>query len=175
MGVKSLEVATIIGDVQVDHAIATLVLAFTTDPVARWMYDDPHQYLLHLPRLFRTRGTRSFEPRAAQRTNEGMGVAIWLPPGAHGDDRPLESGYCGNLCSGEAIRSHRRLRTDGILPANRAPLVLIAHWGRSIASQQWMRCGTAAALPSSMRPRAPPRIPLVFEPAKHHALPEAWL
>ena len=54
MGVKPLEVATIAGDAQVDHAISRLVLSFVTDPIARWMYDDPHQYLLHVPRLFRT-------------------------------------------------------------------------------------------------------------------------
>ncbi len=51
MGVKLQRVATITGGAEVDHAIATLVLAFATDPVARWMYADPHQYLLHVPRL----------------------------------------------------------------------------------------------------------------------------
>jgi hypothetical protein len=40
---------------EVDRAIANLVLAFGTDPVARWMYDDPHDHLLHIPRLFRAR------------------------------------------------------------------------------------------------------------------------
>jgi hypothetical protein len=40
---KPLEVTTIPGDVQVDHAIAMLVVAFVADPVARWMYDDPRQ------------------------------------------------------------------------------------------------------------------------------------
>jgi len=44
MGMTHPGVATIGGDAEVDHAIATLVLAFVTDPVARWMYDDPHQY-----------------------------------------------------------------------------------------------------------------------------------
>jgi ribosomal protein S18 acetylase RimI-like enzyme len=53
------------------------------------MYDDPHQYLLHIPRLFRALGTNSFEGGAAQRTDDGLGVALWLPPGAHGDDGPL--------------------------------------------------------------------------------------
>jgi len=82
-------VATIGGDAEVDHAIATLVLAFVTDPVARWMYDDPHQYLLHIPRLFRALGKNSFEGGAAQRTTDGLGVALWLSPGVHGDDGPL--------------------------------------------------------------------------------------
>jgi len=64
-------VETIAGDAEVDHAIATLVLAFVTDPVARWMYDNPHQYLLHIPRLFRALGKNSFEGGAAQRTKDG--------------------------------------------------------------------------------------------------------
>ena len=84
-------VATIAGDAQVDHAIATLVLAFVTDPVARWMYGNPHQYLLHIPRLFRALGTSSFAAGAAQRTSDGLGVALWLPPGVHGEDGPLEA------------------------------------------------------------------------------------
>src|SRR6202521_2972703 len=91
MDTKAQRVATIAGDAEVDHAIATLVLAFGTDPVARWMYDDPHQYLLHIPRLFRALGTSSFAAGAAQRTNDGLGVALWLPPGVHGDDGRLEA------------------------------------------------------------------------------------
>ena len=83
-------VATIGCDAEVDHAIATLVLALVTDPVARWMYDVPDRYLLHIPRLFRALGKPSFEGGAAQRTNDGLGVALWLPPGVHGDDGPLE-------------------------------------------------------------------------------------
>jgi hypothetical protein len=42
MGMNLPRVATIAGDAEIEHAIATLVLAFATDPVARWMYDDPH-------------------------------------------------------------------------------------------------------------------------------------
>jgi hypothetical protein len=89
MNMKPPRVATIAGDVEFDRGIATLVLAFGTDPVARWMYDDPHQYLLHIPRLFRALGTNSFEGGAAQRTDDGLGVALWLLPGVHGDDGPL--------------------------------------------------------------------------------------
>ena len=90
-------VETIAGDAEVDHAIATLVLAFVTDPVARWMYDNPHLYLLHIPRLFRALGKNSFEGGAAQRTKDGLGVALWLPPGVHGDDGPLEAVIAGSI------------------------------------------------------------------------------
>ena len=91
MSMKPPGVATITDEVEVDRAIATLVLAFVTDPVARWMYDDPHQYLLHISRLFRALGTSSFEEGAAQRTVDGLRVALWLPPGIHSDDGPLEA------------------------------------------------------------------------------------
>ena len=97
MGIKSLEVATMASESQVDHAIATLVLAFVTDPVARWMYDDPHEYLLHIPRLFRALGTSSFEAGAAQRTSDGLGVALWLPPGIHGEDGPVEAAIAESI------------------------------------------------------------------------------
>jgi GNAT superfamily N-acetyltransferase len=88
---KPASVATIAGDAEIDHAIATLVLAFGTDPVPRWMYDDPHQYLRHMPQLFQALGASSFETRAAQRTSDGLGVALWLPPGVHSDDGPLQA------------------------------------------------------------------------------------
>ena len=91
MDTKPPSVATIAGDAEINHAIATLVLAFCTDPIARWMYDDPHQYLTHIPRLFQALGTNSFKAGAAQRTGDGLGVALWLPPGVHGDDGPLEA------------------------------------------------------------------------------------
>jgi ribosomal protein S18 acetylase RimI-like enzyme len=100
MDTKPAFVATIAGDAEVDHAIATLVLAFGTDPVARWMYDGPNQYLRHIPRLFRALGTSSFEAGAAQRTSDGLGVALWLPPGIHGDDGPLEA-IIGESIAGE--------------------------------------------------------------------------
>src|SRR5882724_10851238 len=93
----SSAVETIAGACEVDRAIAKLVLAFGTDPVARWMYDNPHQYLLHIPRLFRALGTSSFEAGAAQRTSDGLGVALWLPPGVHGDDEPLEAVIAGSI------------------------------------------------------------------------------
>jgi ribosomal protein S18 acetylase RimI-like enzyme len=101
MGMTSLGVATIGADAQVDHAIATLVLAFSTDPVARWMYDDPDQYLSHIPRLFRALATSSFATGAAERTTDGLGIAIWLPPGVHGDDGPLEAVIAATIVGGK--------------------------------------------------------------------------
>lgn len=84
-------VSTIAGDAEIDRAIATLVLAFSTDPLARWIYDGAHQYLQHIPQLFRALGTASFESRAAHRSDDGLGVAVWLPPDVHAEEAPLQA------------------------------------------------------------------------------------
>jgi GNAT superfamily N-acetyltransferase len=91
MDIEAPRPATIAGDAEINQAIVTLVLAFSTDPVARWMYREPDQYLLHIPRLFRALGASSFEAGAAQRSGDGLGVALWLPPGVAVDDGPLEA------------------------------------------------------------------------------------
>jgi GNAT superfamily N-acetyltransferase len=88
---ESTSIVTIAGEAEADRAIATLALAFCTDPVARWMYDDPQRYLLHVPKLFQALGRSSFTAGTAHRTSDDAGVALWLPPGVHGDDEPLES------------------------------------------------------------------------------------
>jgi hypothetical protein len=118
MDMKPERVATIAGDAEVNHAIATLVLAFGTDPVARWMYDDPHQYLLHIPRLFHALGTRSFEAGAAQRSGDGFAVALWLPPGVHSDDGPV----CTENSNPDVMMvkpAEDRVRTNDSHPLNR--------------------------------------------------------
>jgi hypothetical protein len=117
MDIKPSRVTAIAGDDEVDHAIATLALAFGADPVARWMYEDPHQYLTHIPRLFRPLETSSFDAGAAQRTNNGLGVALWLPPGVHGDDGPLEALLSTAWLRRSKPKSHR-LRANGTLSAS---------------------------------------------------------
>jgi GNAT superfamily N-acetyltransferase len=91
MGMKRPKVVTVTDDADVDRAIATLVLAFSADPVARWIYNEPDHYLRHVPRLFRALGTGSFGAGTTQRSSDGLGVALWLPPGVHAEDEPIEA------------------------------------------------------------------------------------
>jgi len=141
MDTKPVSVATIAGDAEVHHATATLVLAFGTDPVARWMYDDPHQYLLHIPRLFRALGTNSFEAGGAHRTGDGLGVALWLPPGVHADNEPLQ-GVIAESIAGEkqADVSAAFERTEDYRPAE-------PHWYLSLIGVEALHrdkgCGAA--------------------------------
>jgi GNAT superfamily N-acetyltransferase len=134
-------VATIAGVSEVDRAIAKLVLAFATDPVARWMYDDPHQYLLHIPRLFRALGTSSFEAGTAQCTSDGLGVALWLPPGVRGDDGPLETVIAESIADGQQAEVGSVFeRTEHYRPAE-------PHWYLSLIGVEALHrnkgCGAA--------------------------------
>ena len=145
---KPSRVTAIAGDAEVDHAIATLVLAFSADPVARWMYEDPHQYLLHIPRLFRALGTSSFDAGAAQRTNNGLGVALWLPPGIDGDDGPLEAVIADSMVEKKQAEVATVFeRTEHYRPAE-------PHWYLSLIGVEALHrnkgCG-AALLQSGLR------------------------
>ena len=72
------------GDEQA-RAFATLVSAFTDDPVERWLYPEPQQYLTHFPEFLRAFGGKAFEERTVWRLGEFSAVALWLPPGAEPD------------------------------------------------------------------------------------------
>ncbi len=72
-----------------DQTIATVVLAFTADPMARWSYPDPHQYLKYFPDLVRAVGGKAFEHGAAYYVDGFPGAALWLPPDVHPQEDEL--------------------------------------------------------------------------------------
>jgi hypothetical protein len=48
-----------------DQAVSTVVLAFSADPAARWLYPDPHQYLRNFPGFVRAFAGKSLEYNSA--------------------------------------------------------------------------------------------------------------
>lgn len=64
-----------------DSAVAVIVLAFASDPVVRWAYPDPHDYLSHFPDFVRAFGGNAFEHGAGYCAEGFAGAALWLPPG----------------------------------------------------------------------------------------------
>ena len=68
------------------RAINTIVLAFSTDPVARWIWPDPHKYFNVMPAFTRAFAGGAFGHRSALRSEDYTGVALWLPPGGHPDE-----------------------------------------------------------------------------------------
>ena len=63
-----------------DSALATMLLAFAEDPMARWAYPDPAAYLAHFPALVRGLGGKAFDHGSAHQIDDFAGAALWLPP-----------------------------------------------------------------------------------------------
>ena len=74
-----------------DQVVAAVVLAFGSDPVARWVYPDPHQFLSSFPDIVRAFGGKALEHGTAHYVDGFIGVALWLPPGVHSDEDRLIS------------------------------------------------------------------------------------
>ena len=66
-----------------EQAVAVIVLAFAADPVARWAYPDPHEYVRHYPDLVRAFGGNAFGHGTGYYVDGFAGAALWLPPGVH--------------------------------------------------------------------------------------------
>ncbi len=72
-----------------ERAIAVQTLAFSADPVMRFLYPDPHAYLEHSPPFAEAFGGRAFEHGTAYEAGGFGGVAFWLPVGVEPDTAAL--------------------------------------------------------------------------------------
>jgi ribosomal protein S18 acetylase RimI-like enzyme len=69
-------------------AVDTIMLAFSADPMARWCWPDPHQYVEIMPGFTRAFASAGFA-RGAFYSGCHIGAALWLPPGAEPDDATM--------------------------------------------------------------------------------------
>jgi ribosomal protein S18 acetylase RimI-like enzyme len=72
-----------------ERAVGVIVLAFSNDPVARWVNPDPLQYLTHFPAGVRAFGGRAFDHGTGHHLSGFAGAALWLPPGVLPDEDAL--------------------------------------------------------------------------------------
>jgi ribosomal protein S18 acetylase RimI-like enzyme len=66
-------------------AIATLVVAFAADPIFRWLWPEPGEYLTHFPALAEAFGGAAFGEGTAWRLGDFHGAALWMAPGVEPD------------------------------------------------------------------------------------------
>jgi ribosomal protein S18 acetylase RimI-like enzyme len=64
---------------------ATIVSAFISDPVERWLWREARQYLSHFPAFVCAFGATAFEADAVWTLEDYAAVALWIPPGAEPD------------------------------------------------------------------------------------------
>ncbi len=74
-----------------DHPrfVQTLVLAFANDPVVRWLFPSPDQYLRWFPELVGAFAAVSYRQRTAWQIADCAGAMIWLGPGSEPDEAAL--------------------------------------------------------------------------------------
>ncbi len=89
MAGPSIEIRSATED-ETPEAVAAIVAAFITDPIARFALPSPNAYLRGMPPIARAVGGRSFERSTAYVSADFCGAALWLPPGVHPDDEALE-------------------------------------------------------------------------------------
>ncbi len=73
------------------HGVATLTLAFSSDPVVRWAWPDSERYLSHWPPFVDAFGGKAFEEGTAYGPEDHVAVALWLAPGVEPDGEALMS------------------------------------------------------------------------------------
>ncbi len=69
-----------------DNVISSLVLAFAMDPMIRWFYKTPTQFLGHFPDFIRIYGGKGFDAEGVHYVGDFTGTAVWLPPGVQPDE-----------------------------------------------------------------------------------------
>jgi ribosomal protein S18 acetylase RimI-like enzyme len=69
--------------------IATMSLAFSTDPAVRWMYPAPENYLDYFPQFVSAFGGRASECGTAHFIGDVQAAALWLPPSIQSDEDAL--------------------------------------------------------------------------------------
>jgi GNAT superfamily N-acetyltransferase len=79
------------GAIDEADAIETIVRAFAADPVARWVWPDPEEYMAAMPSFSRAFAGGAFLHGSAYCSEDYVGVALWLPPDAHADSEALDA------------------------------------------------------------------------------------
>lgn len=74
-----------VGKADEAKAIATVALAFASDPMMRWSFDDPALYFEVAENFIRAFGGRAFAHGTADVAGNFGAVALWLPPNVEPD------------------------------------------------------------------------------------------
>jgi ribosomal protein S18 acetylase RimI-like enzyme len=72
-------------------ALGCITLAFAADPIFRYFWKRPADYLQYAPPLMMAMGERGFEHGTVTATEDFDAVAMWLPPGVEADPDTLRS------------------------------------------------------------------------------------
>ncbi len=80
---------------EMPQTVATIVAAFITDPVGRFAWPSPHEYLRAAPLGTREWAGASLEHGTAYVSADFCAAALWLSPGVHPNQEALEKVFRG--------------------------------------------------------------------------------
>ena len=72
-----------------ERAVSTLTLAFASDPLTRWTWPDPYQYVTYWPKFVKAFAGSAFDHGTAHGLDDCRAVALWLSPGLGPDEETL--------------------------------------------------------------------------------------
>ena len=81
----TVEAVEVIEATDRQRGVASLTLAFSSDPVMRWGWPDPERYLTYWPQFADAFGGGAFDHGTAHGLEDCVAVALWLPPGVGPD------------------------------------------------------------------------------------------
>jgi GNAT superfamily N-acetyltransferase len=100
------------------RGIASLTLAFSSDPVMRWLWPDPRRYVTYWPRFAEAFGGQAFDDGTAYGLQDCMAVALWMRPGV-GPDQDTVLGVMGESLDDQVLEDVNGLfeQMDELHPA----------------------------------------------------------
>jgi ribosomal protein S18 acetylase RimI-like enzyme len=76
-------------EAEISRVIDSIVLGFSSDPIFRWLFPEPREYLTNIPIIIQLFGGRAFEHGSSYHIQNYTGAALWLPPDVHPDEQAL--------------------------------------------------------------------------------------
>ena len=146
------------------RAISTIVTAFTSDPITRWVLPEPHEYLTYFTEFVPLMAAGTFEHGAALCTDDFAAASLWLPPNVHSDQEAMAEVAQRAVAERDQEKVFTFMGQMAWYHPNRAPLVSPIHRGRSYASGKRTRLGPPQVRFAELRSRRPARLPRSYEP-----------
>ena len=86
-----MQAAAVVAEAERERTFDTLKLAFAADPVERWLYPEPQQYLASFPMFLAAFGGEALAQETVWQIGNFSAVALWLPPGTQADGDAIVS------------------------------------------------------------------------------------
>ena len=83
------------------RVVATLVMAFSSDPIARWVWPEPDRYLTYFPEFVALFGGGALEHGTAYCADDFAAASLWLSPGVHPDGEALDESLRRSVAEGD--------------------------------------------------------------------------